>query len=610
MMRNRLLIFVLLTLCAGTAQAQQPNVKSSEIVRVEGADYYLHAVAKGETLSSLSRLYDIPIERIEASNPVLAEGLKAGQTIKIECRNLPALDMTPRKIARTFDEHTVKTGQTAYSIAREYSISINVLVQDNPGLDPSRLSLGQVLMIRRSEVGETSPQEILAGIDDYAETLTAVSDGYIYYVPDIGETVYSISRKLGVAESDITGNNDLSKGLRAGAMLKIPASESALQAMRHGDKATEDLPDVSDTKIDYSVYSNTAGTTEFIPSYDHTQPLDVAMLLPLSSSGGSNFVEFYQGALLALEELKGTGYSINMNLYDTQRSPQTMAEIVGDASFRNADLIIGPVYEAGLPSVMEFARDRGVPVVSPLSAIRREYGQLLYQLTPSAEAKYNKLKEMLTLDKNIVFITTEQNDAEFERDMQQVAGEIPYQRVVYKKGMSRDFFSSLLKNARQENVFVVLSADEKGVEEVLTAISSVRNNRLARSISTGKISVIGNSKWMRYANLDRNLLFKLNASFVANYHADRGNVAVAAFDRRYITAFKELPSLFSYRGYDAVMLFAGAMLSGRGDLGTRLAAVATPLQSGYHFQYTPGGNTTNTEWALVTYGNDYTITVQ
>ncbi len=593
-----LLILAALTVFAGGTQAQRPNVKSTEIVRMDGADYYLHKVERGETLSSISRLYDVPVRYIERDNPSLSDGLKAGQTIRVECRDIPHQNLSPRRMARRFEEHTVARGETAYSIARAYSISINVLVEDNPGLDPAKLGTGQKLMIRKSEIGESSPQETLAEIRGIADALTEVSGAYIYYVVDIGETIYSISRKFGVEESDITDNNDLSGGLRAGAIIRIPTSEVLLKAVFADDKPQGE-------------YTEDGSGAILRSGYDR---LRLAMLLPLSSghdaAGNSNFAEFYQGALLALEDLKHEGHSLDADLYDTQRSPERTAVIAAGDNLRSADLIIGPVYEECLGPVVDMARERGIPVVSPLAAVEGAYGGLLYQLTPAPEYRYDKLKGMFTPEKNIVFITTEFNDTELESRMNEIAAGVPFRRVVYNKGMSAEQIDGLI-DSRRENLFVVLSADESGVDLVLAALSSVQNNRLARTIRTGAISVIGNSRWMRYANLDRNLLFKLNVSFVANYHADRSSAVVAAFDRRYIVAFGQFPSLYSYRGYDAVKLFAGAMLSGEGSLNERLARASTPLQSGYDFAAVPSaGNNINTEWALVTYRNNYTVTVQ
>ncbi len=98
-------------------------------------------------------------------------------------------------------------------------------------------------------------------------------------------------------------------------------------------------------------------------------------------------------------------------------------------------------------------------------------------------------------------------------------------------------------------------------------------------------------------------------SFVTSYHADRGDEAVRDFDKRYIAAFGRVPSLYSYRGYDAVKMFGQAVAAGRTSP-VLLGEVVVPLQTPYRFRNGAGGNTGNTEWALVTYGSDYTIRVR
>lgn len=627
-MKRLLLIMILMALAIPVrAEVQKPNTRSADVVFVDGRDFYLHKVMKGETMYSLSKLYNIPIERIEFDNPQLKEGLKEGQTIKVLCEEVPESNMSPRKAARLFAEHTVGKGETTYSIARRYSLSINTLVQDNPGLDPSKLDIGQKLKIRKSEIGETSPQELMSEIDDYASSLNRVSEGYIYHVVEIGETIYSLSRSLGVTQEDIARNNDVAGGLKAGALIKVPVEGKDLtrpyqQAIRETATAQQPQTWPADRFPSQAAPNAIVPVAPFVPSeeknpfYSYSGNLDIAMILPLSgpfvsSSARNNFIEFYQGALLALEDIKNEGYSVNLDLYDDQRSVEGASGIVGSPAFQETDLIIGPVYEEAMQPVMEFAANRNIPVVSPLAMVEKGYGSQLYQLSPAPQYKYEKMRPMFEGDKNIVFITTDNNDWEFEREITAMLGDTPFQRVVYDKGTPAEYIDSLLMSPRRENLFIVTAADELGVDLILAAVSSVQNNRLARSIRTGQVNVIGNSRWLRYRNLDRNLMFKLNVSFVTSYHADRSDDLVKGFDNRYIVAFNELPSLYSYRGYDAVVLFAGAMLGPpEFRLNERLGAGGKPLQVDYDFHRGENGNYNNTRWALVRYRNNYTITVQ
>ena len=600
---KRLLIAILtIWCCSGSVAAQQPNVRSAEVVRMADTDYYLHTVEAGETVYSLARLYGVTEAQFYEDNPAVRErGLQAGETVRIACVQLPEVKMSRRKLQRTFATHVVQAGETTYAIAKRYSLSIGTLIQDNPGLDPAYLKAGQELRIRKSEMDKTSPQQIMSQMDDFASTLSEVSDEYTYHLVELGETFYSISRQYDVPVAEIEAANPMTDGLKAGTLLRIPTGKKPMPApspeTAMGEQTTP--APVSDVAADFAPHRYSDVTT-------------LSVLLPLTEKGTvrTGFMEFWQGALIAAEELRNAGYPLALNLFDTQHSRTETEKIVQSDAFRSSDVIIGPVYEETLPPVMEYARRTDMPVVSPLADFECHYGKNLYGMSPDASCRYDKIEQLLDSATNIVFITTAVTDTQLEREMKQAVGNRPYQRLVYRKETPSEQIDALVQGKGSNNVFVVLAGDEAGVDLVLAALSSVQNNRLARSIRTGSIRVIGDPKWMRYSNLDRNLFFKLNVSFVTSYHADRGNEAVRDFDSRYIEAFGRIPTLYSYRGYDAVILFGKAAANGGAAWNETLSGAPTPLETPYDFN-TPAlvGDRINRSWALVTYGNDYTITV-
>lgn len=586
------------------AAAQRPDGRSAEIVRIADTDYYLHTVAQGETVYSLSRLYGVTEERFYEDNPqVKTDGLKAGEAVRIVCTEVPEVNMSRRRMQRLFTPHTVQPGETAYSIAKRYSLSLSTLIQDNPGLDPSHLKAGEELLIRKSEMDKTSPQQILSQLDDFAVTLSKVSDEYVYHPVEMGETLYSISRKYNVPIARIEADNNLLDGLKAGVLLKIPvpAHENAGVGENMAENA-EDAVRVNTPQEDYTFRTGRRHSSD---------GLNVSLLLPLSEGGEvrPNFMEFYQGALLAAEELRSAGHNVQLNVFNTERSPNVIANILATDTFRRSDLILGPVYEEELSAVVDYSRSTGVPVVSPLADLQGGYGSTLFQLSPDPRYRYDKMKELIGEGKNIVFITSDVTDAEFERDMKAVVGNNPYQVVHYRKGTPSHQIDKLI-GRDTENIFIVVAGDEAGVDLILAALGSMQNSRLARSVGTGPIKIIGNSKWMRFRNLDRSLLFKLNASFVTSYHADRGNAAVVEFDNRYIESFGRIPTLYSYRGYDALRIFGERALSPTLGFPARPEESAVPLQTPYRFVRRADGSNTNTEWVLVSYCDDYSIKVR
>ena len=149
------------------------------------------------------------------------------------------------------------------------------------------------------------------------------------------------------------------------------------------------------------------------------------------------------------------------------------------------------------------------------------------------------------------------------------------------------------------------------MDRVLAGISSAYNNASARTSREAEIHVIGNSKWAKYNALDKNLYFKLNVLYVSSYHADRTSDEVLDFDKRYIKAFDNLPSLYAYRGYDAARIFVGTLLDSGFDFSAASTQEYKPLVVPYRFASSQEASThRNTEWVTVRYKTDYTIEVK
>ncbi len=151
--------------------------RSESIVHIDGVNYRVHTVEKGETLYSLAKLYSMTEDELVAANPLVREGVKAGQVIKIPVPEASAPAQTAREAAKIFDEYTVKAGDTSYSIARSYGISLTTLVEDNPAIDPVKLPIGAVLRIRKAEKGETHPWKVTEQWRDYRDAANSIAIG-------------------------------------------------------------------------------------------------------------------------------------------------------------------------------------------------------------------------------------------------------------------------------------------------------------------------------------------------------------------------------------------------------------------------------------------------
>ncbi len=66
-----ILLTVIVAISVQTAAAQEPAAKRNNKVSLNGEEYYMHIVSKGETLSAISRAYEVPVDTIIADNPQL-----------------------------------------------------------------------------------------------------------------------------------------------------------------------------------------------------------------------------------------------------------------------------------------------------------------------------------------------------------------------------------------------------------------------------------------------------------------------------------------------------------------------------------------------------------
>ena len=269
------------------------------------------------------------------------------------------------------------------------------------------------------------------------------------------------------------------------------------------------------------------------------------------------------------------------------------------------------MYEDGLRPVLKYAERNRVPVVSPLATVKDERSPVLYQMAPSQQTKYVKLLEMLSGDKNIIYVSTAKPDTDMDENLRPLLPSAT-STVTYSKQLTANALSQKL-NRSKDNIFIISCDDEFTVDEILAKLSSMQNNIVARGAAGLSISIVGNSRWARFrGNMDRDLYFKLKLCYVASTHSDRSDGRVKSFDTNYIKAYEALPSQYAYRGYDAAKLFVSAARTPGMNFTNKLNTSETPLlQMKYHFVSEGRGDTfVNDNWALVCYGSDYTIEVR
>ena len=141
-----LLVAVFLIFANAMANAQPANVKSSKVETINGKTFYIHTVEKGQTLYGISKIYSISVDEILEHNPDASSGLKKGMELKIPSKTAAQIPNHPVVSGDSTIEHLVKSGETLYSIAKQYNVTVTQLKSKNPMLG-DQLSIGQKVLV-------------------------------------------------------------------------------------------------------------------------------------------------------------------------------------------------------------------------------------------------------------------------------------------------------------------------------------------------------------------------------------------------------------------------------------------------------------------------------
>lgn len=132
-------------------------------VPVSGSNYYV--VKKGDSLWSIARANGLTVDELKSLNNLSSNVLHVGDTLLISSADSTGDDGND-------NYYVVKSGDTLWSIARKYNLSVNELKALN-NLSSNGLSVGQRLI-----VGKESSND---------------------YVVSAGDTLWAIARKFNVS---------------------------------------------------------------------------------------------------------------------------------------------------------------------------------------------------------------------------------------------------------------------------------------------------------------------------------------------------------------------------------------------------------------------------
>jgi len=587
--------------------------KSSNIILLDGQEYYLHEVIKGHTLYAISKAYSVSTKVIGQENPVVKLGqLKEGQVLKI-----PVVEITQpvEEVEKDLDNyiyHVVQPKETLSAISRKYKIPVQELIGLNPGVE-TVLPMGKEIRIPKTQIQPIK--------ESYQP---AESGGFIYHKVKAKETLFSLSRLYDMSVREIKeANPALRWGLTIDEVIKIPTENGQNYfAAESTDSIRIESVEENDPISTIGLMDNGCGAK--VKLHNDTK-FKVAFLLPLFVTANDTlhqndtipypvndmypravpFMEFLEGALLAIDSLRQSGLSLEVRIFDTERDPYVVRNLATSGKLNDMDLLFGPIYPETIEIASIFSRIRRIPMVSPLSAkgvglIDNPY---LFQVNPTEDLQHELTSIYLSrfYDKNILLVKdTHDYNPGTNRYSSHIykyltykinPNDLRYRQVLFTdedRGVSlEDSLAFRLEDVlslNRENLVIVSSTNPVFVADLI--------NRLNNLTLHYKITLFGNPQWGRFDALQLESLFNLNLHFHTNFsnpyvnYADSLTLDVC---KRYRLNWNNEPTRFSFQGFDVTYYFIRALylfgpnMINEVDCWPNVLTHPT-LQTNFHFQ--------------------------
>lgn len=172
---------------------------------------------------------EVPVEQADLMTPTIDTNLLTAVDTNLppaEDTNLPAYvppPVPPPVVVAppepTGSEYVVVKGDTLDKIARKNHVTLKALQAANPGVIPTKLKVGQKLVVPGGSSASATAAPESAGVSSGSELYTVKS----------GDNLSKIARAHGTTVKAIQAANNLATtGIKAGQKLKIPVKAAAM----------------------------------------------------------------------------------------------------------------------------------------------------------------------------------------------------------------------------------------------------------------------------------------------------------------------------------------------------------------------------------------------
>ena len=506
--------------------------------------------------------------------------------------------------------HEVQMGETLYSISRKYNVSVEELQQANPRIGET-LMAGSVIIIPESK-GEAQTVivpdgQMLDGPGMVKETIPCKT----MYQVGKKENLFSIARLFHVTEEDLRRANPQIDGdnIKKGEYLCIPYTTMERYEMQKESEAYA----ASQREREAAEARAAQEAAEAARKAKQLETIKVAVILPFSldsskkSKEAVKMYDFYEGFLLAVDEMKRKGVSVDVYAYEEPSLLSNgMDVLLASPMLSHMNLIVGPMRLENITSLATFAAKHNIPLAVPFStkASLTAAVPVCYQINTNASRFYKEIFKQF-IDKHQqhnIFILSTGDRGEKSDYLTNLKLSLDENGMTYKTiGLDDLSKMSELTTPGQRTVIIPVSNLQSTFEKMI--------NRLEQNkeLDIASLELFGCPEWQTFSDRNKGYMSKYHASFFCTFYTDPYSSQVQDFNRLFHNWFKrdQMATYPQYGllGYDTGKFF----LSGLHEYGLtfldnaasmRIAALQNPMK---FEQLSNGNGFINTYFRIVSF---------
>jgi LysM repeat protein/ABC-type branched-subunit amino acid transport system substrate-binding protein len=525
--------------------------------------------------------------------------------------------------------HTVLKGQTLYSIAKSYSVSVDDIVKENPDVKKTPIYPDLKLRIpaKKNTDANTSNQQI-------NKPVIQKKDSLINHTVKSKETIYSLTKKYNVTEEEIrNANPSLNLNMQPGQIIKIPYKTDTVKEKKKtsflkdlfgkSKKKTEkkDTLKKEKPKIDTTAKIINKPESE-PPSLDKVKGdvINAALILPLnlnevadivtedidgelkppSSYKSLTYLQYYEGAKIALDSLEKRGLNAKLFVYDINNDSSLTDKIIKKPEFENLNIIFCPQISPSYSGFIKYVKKNNIKFVtySQSNICNLKDYSFSFRLTPSVNEQLKQLSIFIVkkYSNDNILIVYQGNNSVQKKFADFLRKELTSNKVIKthdsllfaEVDYSKTGLSGVKEklNLSNNNILISFINDEVSLSEYIMHLNEMDD--------TYKITLFGLQSWANFQNVEKDYLQSLNLHLYSPNFVDYSENKVKVFLSRFRNEFKTEPGLYAYQGFDAVYYFLYALMhSGRNFDKYIQDYKADLLENNFHFMKTESGGYEN-----------------